>query len=134
MEVIEAQLAKLVVTAPMDGVVLTRTAEPGEVLVPGAPLLSLLRLDELTITVYVSEDRYGNVKLGQTASVTVDSFPGEAFEATVVRIADQAEFTPRNVQTEDSRRTTVFAVELSVTNPEGKLKPGMPADVDFRLK
>lgn len=134
LEVIEAQIAKLVVTSPIDGVVLTRTAEPGEVLVPGAPLLSLLRLDDLTITVYVSEDRYGTIKLGQAASVTVDSFPGEAFEAMVVRIADQAEFTPRNVQTEAGRRTTVFAVELSVTNPEGKLKPGMPADVDFSLK
>ncbi len=134
MEVIEAQIAKLVINAPMDGVVLTRTAEPGEVLVPGAPLLSLLRLDDLTITVYVPEDRYGTIKLGQTASVTVDSYPSEAFEATVIRIADQAEFTPRNVQTEAGRRTTVFAVELSVTNPEGKLKPGMPADVDFSLK
>ncbi len=134
MEVIEAQIAKLVINAPMDGVVLTRTAEPGEVLVPGAPLLSLLRLDDLTITVYVPEDRYGTIKLRQTASVTVDSYPSEAFEATVIRIADQAEFTPRNVQTEAGRRTTVFAVELSVTNPEGKLKPGMPADVDFSLK
>ena len=134
MEVIEAQIAKLVVVSPIDGVVLTRTAEPGEVLVPGAPLLSLLRLDDLTITVYVPEDRYGTIKLGQTASVSVDSFPGESFEASVIRIADQAELTPRNVQTEAGRRTTVFAVELSVTNPQGKLKPGMPADVDFSIK
>jgi hypothetical protein len=63
--------------------------------------------------------------------MSVDSFSGETFEATVIRIADQAEFTPRNVQTEEGRKTTVFAVELSVANPEGKLKPGMPADVDF---
>jgi hypothetical protein len=63
--------------------------------------------------------------------VAVDSFPGESFAAEVVRIADQAEFTPRNVQTEEGRRTTVFAVELTVENPEGKLKPGMPADVEF---
>lgn len=131
LQVVEAQIAKLTIAAPMDGVVLLRSAEPGEVLVPGAPLLTLLRLDELTITVYIPEDRYGAIRLGQSAGVSVDSFPGETFEATVIRIADQAEFTPRNVQTEEGRKTTVFAVELSVANPEGKLKPGMPADVDF---
>jgi multidrug resistance efflux pump len=131
LEVIETQIAKLVIIAPTDGVVLIRSAEPGEVLVAGAPLLTLLELEGLTITVYISEDRYGQISLGQSATVRVDSFPGETFKATVKRIADQAEFTPRNVQTEEGRRTTVFAVELSLTNSEGKLKPGMPADVDF---
>jgi multidrug resistance efflux pump len=131
LQVIETQVAKLAIASPIEAVVLTRTAEPGEVLVAGAPLLTLLRLDNLTITVFVPEDRYGSVLLGQSASMTVDSFPGETFEATVVRIADQAEFTPRNVQTEEGRRTTVFAVQLAVSNPEGKLKPGMPADVVF---
>jgi multidrug efflux pump subunit AcrA (membrane-fusion protein) len=130
-EVIQAQIAKLVITSPMDGVLLTRSVEPGEVAVSGAPLVTLVRLDDLTITVYVPEDRYGTIRLGQSAVVSADSFPGEAFQATVVRIADQAEFTPRNVQTEEGRRTTVFAVDLSVANPEGKLKPGMPADVTF---
>ena len=131
LQVIQAQVARLTISAPMDGIVILRSAEPGEVLVPGAPLLTLLRLDDLTITVYVPEDRYGTISLGQVATVSVDSYPGETFEATVIRIADQAEFTPRNVQTETGRKTTVFAVELSVANPEGKLKPGMPADVDF---
>ncbi len=130
-QVLEAQIARLVITAPIDGVVLTRSVQPGEVSVPGAPLLSLLRLDDLSITVYVPEDRYGTISLGQSARVSVDSYPGETFEARVVRIADQAEFTPRNVQTEEGRRTTVFAVELAVGSPEGKLKPGMPADVIF---
>jgi hypothetical protein len=65
------------------------------------------------------------------AHVTVDSFPRESFMAQVVYIADKAEFTPRNVQTVEGRRTTVFAVELAIENPEGKLKPGMPADVEF---
>jgi multidrug resistance efflux pump len=131
LKVIQAQLAKLTITAPMDGIVILRSAEPGEVLVPGAPLLTLLRLDDLTIAVYIPEDRYGTIRLGQFATMSVDSFSGETFDATVIRIADQAEFTPRNVQTEEGRKTTVFAVELSVANPEGKLKPGMPADVDF---
>jgi HlyD family secretion protein len=131
LDVIQAQIAKLSITAPVDGVVLTRTVEPGEVLVPGAPLLTLIQLKELTITVYVPEDRYGTIRLGQAATVTADSFPGETFNAQVVRIADQAEFTPRNVQTEAGRRTTVFAVDLAVMDTQGRLKPGMPADVDF---
>jgi HlyD family secretion protein len=105
--------------------------EPGEVAVPGAPLMTLAKLDDLKITVYVPEDRYGSIQLGESAQVSVDSFPGQVFTATVTRIADQAEFTPRNVQTEEGRRTTVFAVELKVDNPDSKLKPGMPADVSF---
>jgi HlyD family secretion protein len=129
--VIEAQKQKLKLAAPVGGVVLSRSVEPGEVAAPGAPLMTLAKLDDLNITVYIPEDRYGSIQIGQVAQVFVDSFPGKTFRATVVRIADQAEFTPRNVQTEEGRRTTVFAVELMVDNPEGLLKPGMPADVTF---
>jgi multidrug resistance efflux pump len=128
---IQTQIEKLTLQAPMEGIVLTRSVEPGEFVAPAAPLLALARLDDLTITVFVPEDRYGAIRLGQEAQVEVDSFPGETFLATVMRIASEAEFTPRNVQTEEGRRTTVFAVELAVKNPEGKLKPGMPADVTF---
>ncbi len=131
LEVLEAQLKKLAITAPVDGTVLVRMVEPGEVVNPGAPLLTLARLDDLRITVYLPEDRYGAVQLGQSAQVTVDSFPGVVFRGVVVRIADQAEFTPRNVQTDEGRRTMVFAIELSVDDPQGRLHPGMPADVVF---
>jgi HlyD family secretion protein len=79
----------------------------------------------------VPEDRYGELRVGQAALVTVDSFPDVIFQAKVVRIADQAEFTPRNVQTDEGRRTTVFAVELSIEDSSGQLKPGMPATVRF---
>lgn len=129
--VIEAQMQKLSLAAPVNGIVLSRSVEPGEVASPGAPLMTLARLDELKITVYIPEDRYGSLHIGQVAQVAVDSYPGQTFQATVARIADQAEFTPRNVQTEEGRRTTVFAVELKVDNPDGLLKPGMPADVTF---
>lgn len=131
LEALAVQEEKTVIAAPADGVILVRAAEPGEVLIAGAPLLTLLKMDELTITVYIPEDRYGQIETGERAVVEVDSFPGEKFEATVLRIADKAEFTPRNVQTVEGRRTTVFAVELAVADPEGKLKPGMPADVTF---
>lgn len=129
--VIKAQMDKLLVLAPIDGILLTRSVEPGEVVAPGATLLTMGPLEELTITVFIPEDQYGTINLGQTALVSVDSFPGETFEAQVIRIADQAEFTPRNVQTQEDRRSTVFAVKLSIDNPDGKFKPGMPADVKF---
>jgi hypothetical protein len=88
-------------------------------------------LSGITITVYVPEDRYGQISLGQTAQVSVDSFPGEAFNAEVIHIADEAEFTPRNVQTVEGRSSTVYAIKLKVTDSESKLKIGMPADVVF---
>ncbi len=131
MDVIQAQIGKLVILSPTDGVVLSRSVEPGETVLPGANLLTLARLDRLTITVYVAEDRYGAINLGQTVEVSTDSFPGVTFTATVVHIADKAEFTPRNVQTAEGRRTTVFAVKMTVENQDNKLKPGMPVDVTF---
>ena len=130
---VDLQLEKMTVRSPASGVVLTRSIEQGEVLAPGLAALTIGRLGELHLTVYVPEDRYGGIRLGDEAQVSVDSFPGETFAAVVVRIADRAEFTPRNVQTEEDRRTTVYAVELSVAAPLGKLKPGMPADVVFEL-
>jgi HlyD family secretion protein len=130
-DVLKVQVERLTLKAPMAGVVLKRSIEPGEVVLPGASLIKIGDLTHLYIVVYVSESRYGEVKLGQTAQVKVDSFPGETFAGTVAHIADQAEFTPRNVQTAEGRATTVFAVRLDVTNVDGKLKPGMPADVVF---
>jgi HlyD family secretion protein len=119
------------IRTPIAGVVLYRSVEPGEFATPGAPLITVADLDRLTLTVYVPEDRYGQIALGGVYSVTVDSFPTEVFTGTVRHIADRAEFTPRNVQTTDSRKTTVFAIDLDLAPSGGKLKPGMPADVNF---
>jgi HlyD family secretion protein len=127
----ELQLEKVTTYASVAGAIIARGIEPGEVLMAGAPALSILQDDVLTITVFLPEDRYGAVQVGDRAEVEIDTFPGTAFEAVVTRIADKAEFTPRNVQTEEGRRNTVFAVQLSVMDPEGRLKPGMPADVRF---
>ena len=134
LDLLDDQIAKTTVFAPVDGVVMTRNAEPGSVVNAGAALLTLARLDELTITVYVPEDRVGEVSLGQTANVSVDSFPGVVFTATVSYISDQAEFTPRNVQTVSGRKNTVFAIKLKLNDKTEKLKPGMPADVTFLAK
>lgn len=131
LNLLDIQISKLVVYAPVSGPVRVRNVEPGEVLQPGVVAMTIDRLDTLTITVYIPEDRYGQIHLGDHTQVTVDSFPGKVIDAVVTRIADRAEFTPRNVQTEEGRRTTVFSVVLSVIDPSGLLKPGMPADVTF---
>lgn len=130
-DLLATQIRRQTLTAPVAGVILTRAIEPGEVASPGATLLLIGQLDDLTLTVYVPEDQYGQIERGQTATLTADSFPGETFTGTVRRIADQAEFTPRNVQTAEGRASTVYAIELTVTDEDGQLKPGMPVDVVF---
>jgi multidrug resistance efflux pump len=121
------------IAAPINGTILERLIEPGEIASPSATLMTVANLDALTLTVYVPEDRYGRIFLGENYPVTVDSFPELEFSGTVSHIADEAEFTPRNVQTTDSRKTTVFAIKLDLAPSDGRLKPGMPADVHFNF-
>ena len=128
---IETQIDRFAIHAPGGRRGPLAAVEPGEVSMPGGALLVLGDLGHLSVTVYLPEDRYGEVHLGDVARVSVDSFPARNFEGQVVRIADQAEFTPRNVQTPAGRRTMVFAVKLALADPGGDLKPGMPADVVF---
>ncbi len=128
---VERQIDRLEVRSAVDGVVLLRNIQPGEVIQPGIPSMTLGELENLTVTVYIPQESYGRIKLGDSAVLTADSFPGETFDAVVTRIADRAEFTPRNVQTQEDRRTIVFAIELAVNDRTGRLKPGMPADVTF---
>lgn len=128
---IDAQIAKLTIKSPISAIVQTRNVEIGEVVNPGTVVFSLTDLKNLTLKVYVTEDRYGEVFLNQKVEIRVDSFPDKVFEGQVTRIADQAEFTPRNVQTVDGRKTTVFAILIHINELEGLIKPGMPADVIF---
>ena len=134
LNLLDDEINTMTVKSLVNGVVMTRNAEPGSVVNAGAIMLTVGRTDELTITVYVPEDRIGEVILGQTANVSVDSFPGVVFKSTVTYISDQAEFTPRNVETVSGRKNTVFAVKLTLSDISGKLKPGMPADVVFNPK
>ena len=131
-DLINTQLTKLTVYAPLDGVILSRNVEPGEFVQPGADALTMADISHLTITVYVPEDLYGKISLGMPATMKANSFPGETFNAQVSYISDQAEYTPRNVQTVEGRSSTVYAIKLTVNNPQGQLKPGMPADVTFQ--
>jgi multidrug resistance efflux pump len=127
-QLIDARLDQLTLEAPMDGIVSTRSAQEGETATAGKPLLTIANLDEVTLVIYIPETRIGQVNVGQEVEVTVDSFPGRTFIGRVQSIAGEAEFTPRNVQTEEERVNLVFAVDVSIPNPDQALKPGMPAD------
>jgi membrane fusion protein YbhG len=128
---LDTQIKKLTVYAPMDGVILTRSAEVGGMALPGATLIEIGRLDQLELTVYLSEEKFGLIIPGQAVQVHVDAYPDRVFEGTVLRMANEAEFTPTNVQTKEDRTRLVYAVVISLDNPELALKPGMIADVEF---
>jgi HlyD family secretion protein len=127
-DILEAHREKLSLRTPIAGLVTERTVYEGEIVVAGARLLVISRLDPVVLTIYVPETKIGRVRVGQAADVSVDAYPGLTFRGEVVHIASQAEFTPRNIQTAEERATTVFAVSIKFPNPEHLLKPGMPAD------
>lgn len=125
---LQVQRDKTRLRSPISGLVTSRLVEPGELAAPGSVLLTVADLDQVTLQIYVPTGKIGQVKLGQKATVRVDSFPDREFIGEVVYISDRAEFTPQNVQTKEDRVDTVFAVKLRLQNPEHLLKPGMPAD------
>ena len=126
------QLSKTKIVAASDGVVTRRAVNPGEIAAIGTTLLTVNQLDPVTLTIYVPETRLGDIHLGSQLGVQIDSFPGKTFIGNVIFISDQAEFTPRNVQSKEERVNTVFAVKLQIPNPNSELKPGMPADASLQ--
>jgi len=131
LDLAERQYEHLTLRAPCAGLVLDQVARVGETVMPATTLLVLADLRRVTVMVFVPETKLGQVRLGQGVDVMVDSFPGRRFGGTVAHIADQAEYTPRNVATREGRKNTFFAVEISMGNDDLALKPGMPADVIF---
>jgi HlyD family secretion protein len=123
-----ARLADARLEAPLDGVVLRKNLEPGATAAPGAAIVTLVDPSDLWLRAYIAETDLGRVRVGQSARVTVDAFPGQPFEGRVTEVASAAEFTPRNVQTQKERVNLVFRVRITVASPDGRLKPGMPAD------
>lgn len=128
LKLLQTQREKMTLRAPTAGLVTERSVGLGEVIAPGARILRIANLDEVTLTVYVPEPQIGRVKPGQRVRVEVDAYPGRQFEGRVSRVADEAEFTPKSVQTKEERVSLVFAVEIEIPNPDHALKPGMPAD------
>ena len=131
---LEQQRERQTLRSPLDGWVVRTVFEPGEQVPPGAPVVVVADWRELTLKVYLPEDQFGRVMLGQAARLSVDSYPGELFRGEVAFIAGEAEFTPRNVQTRDDRVKSVYAIKLRVPNADLRLKPGMFADAVFPVE
>ncbi|GAB5045996.1 hypothetical protein TdN_03880 [Thermodesulfovibrio sp. TK110] len=130
----QADLNETKIYSPIDGVILSRPVEAGEVVNPGTVLYVIVDLNRLYVKVYVPEPDIGKLKLGMPARVYIDAYPDRFFNGRITKIYEQAEFTPKNVETKQERVKLVFGVEVSVDNPEGLLKPGMPADVVIKWK
>lgn len=127
---IVTKINRATVTAPIDGTVVTLARDYGEYVGPGTPLLQIADLSSVYLTIYVPEPRLGEVTIGQNATIIVDG-RDEEYQGTVSRIAEEAEFTPKNVHTADARAQLVYAVEISAENPDGVFKIGMPGEARF---
>jgi len=131
--VIDAMLADAVAIAPVDGVVLVKSAEAGEVLAPGTTFATIGALDRPWLRAYIGEQDLGRVKLGAKVKVTTDSYPGKVYWGKVTFISSEAEFTPKQIQTPEERVKLVYRVKIEVENPQQELKLNMPAEAEILL-
>lgn len=129
----ETRLGYATLLAPMNGVVLSKNTEPGEYVAPGTPVVTLADLKNIWLRGYINETDLGRVKLGQKALVRTDTRPGKTYVGRVSFISDQAEFTPKTVQTQQERVKLVYRIKVDIDNPHRELKPGMPADAEILL-
>jgi HlyD family secretion protein len=116
------------VVAPVSGTVTSRAVETGDLVAPGGTIAALSELDTVSLVIYVSEKELARVKLGAEAEVKIDAARQRVFPGRITYISPTAEFTPRNIQTREDRVKLVFGVKLRIPNPDGLLKPGLPAD------
>ena len=130
---IDSQLSDTIATSPVDGVVLMKAADVGEVLAPGTTVVTVGDIDHPWLRGYVNETDLGKVKLGSKARVTTDSYPGKVYDGRVTFISSEAEFTPKQIQTEQERVKLVYRIKIEVENPRHELKSNMPADAQIVL-
>jgi HlyD family secretion protein len=130
---IDAELADTIAYSPVDGVVLVKSADPGEVLGVGTTVLTVGDIDHPWLRGYINETVLGKVKVGSKARVTTDSYPGKTYQGTVSFIASEAEFTPKQIQTQEERVKLVYRIKIEVDNPRHELKSNMPADAEIVL-
>jgi HlyD family secretion protein len=129
----QTQIDDTVVISPIDGVVLVKSAEVGEVLAAGTTVVTIGDIDHPWLRAYISETDLGRVKLGQAAQLTSDSFPGKTYTGHVSFISSEAEFTPKQIQTKEERVKLVYRIKIDVENPRHELKSNMPVDGEIQL-
>jgi HlyD family secretion protein len=121
-------------TAPFDGVILVRQAELGEVVSPGAAIVTLADIDHVWLRAYVNEPDVGKIRLGEAATVTTDSYPGTQYPGRISFISEASEFTPKSVETHAERVTLVYRIRIDIDNPTHELVPGLPADAKIPVR
>jgi HlyD family secretion protein len=131
--VVESQLSDTVIQSPVSGVVLVKSADPGEVVAAGTTVLTLGEMDRPWLRGYIREQDLGRVKLGMSVRVTTDSFPGKTYPGRISFISSEAEFTPKQIQTPDERVKLVYRIKVEIENPRHELKLNMPADAEIAL-
>jgi HlyD family secretion protein len=131
---IDSQLADTIAVSPVDGVVLVKAADVGEILAAGTTVVTIGDIDHPWLRAYINETDLGRVKLGTKAKVTTDSYPGKTYEGRVSFIASEAEFTPKQIQTEEERVKLVYRIKIDLDNPHHELKSNMPADAEIALE
>ena len=134
LEAAQTQLGYTEIRSPINGVILSKNIESGEVVNPGTPVVTVGDIRDLWMNIYVPETQTGLVRLGQTVRVHVDSFPGEQFNGKVTFVSSESEFTPKTIQTTEERIKLVYRVKVSLENTQQRLKPGMPADAEIQLE
>ncbi|MEW5802560.1 MAG: efflux RND transporter periplasmic adaptor subunit [bacterium] len=129
----ETHLDYATLVSPLSGIVLSQAIEPGERVTPGTPVVTVGDLNNVYLRAYINETDLGRVKVGQKVQVTTDTYPDRSYEGRISFISSEAEFTPKNVQTQTERVKLVYRVKVDIPNPGMELKPGMPADARILL-
>jgi HlyD family secretion protein len=130
----EERLGYALLTAPSAGLVIAKNIEPGEQVAVGSPVVTIGDITSPWLRAYIPETELGRVKVGQKARITTDTWPGKTYDGLVSFISPEAEFTPKNVQTEKERVKLVYRIKITIPNPAMELKPGMPADAEIETR
>lgn len=130
----EIRLGYATITAPFSGLVLSENVEAGEYVAPGTPVITLGDMKNVWLRAYINQTDLGRVKPGQLVHVTTDTYPEKIYQGRISFISSEAEFTPKNVQTQKERVKLVYRVKIDIPNPDMELKPGMPADAEIVLR
>ena len=128
---IDTQLADTIAVSPINGVVLVKAADVGEVLAPGASVVTVGDIEHPWLRAYIREQDLGRVKLGAQAKVTTDSYKGKVYNGRISFISSEAEFTPKQIQTAEERVKLVYRIKIEIDNPQHDLKSNMPADAEI---
>jgi HlyD family secretion protein len=131
---IDSQLSDTTAASPVDGVVLVKSADVGEVLAAGTTVVTIGDIDHPWLRAYINEPDQGKIKLGMKVKITTDSYPGKIYAGRLSFISSEAEFTPKQIQTQEERVKLVYRIKIDVDNPQHELKSNMPADAVIDLE